>query len=214
MTFKDFFSLKRNRFFWLNIIGMVIFITAAIQTTLWWMDVYTRHGEAHVVPNVKSQTLIQAQDLLRRAKIKGVVVDSSYVKGTPAGIILEQTPAAGMKVKEGRTIYLTINTSEAPLVKIPDIIDNSSARQAEAKLKAMGFKLTEPELVPGESDWIYGIKYRGKSLRAGDKVPHEALLTLCIGNAQMRELQGTDSLGIQTDTTTEQPAAEIDDSWF
>ena len=48
-------------------------------------------------------------------------------------------------MKEGRTIYLTVTTSKVPLVKLPDLIDNSSLRQAEAKLKAMGFKLTEPE---------------------------------------------------------------------
>ena len=61
-------------------------------------------------------------------------------------------------------------------------MDNSSLRQAEAKLRALGFKITEPEYISGEKDWVYSIKYRGRDLKAGEKVPHEAVLTLTVGN--------------------------------
>ena len=152
--------------------------------TLLWLDSYTHHGEAYMVPNVKNKTLNEAQQALSNQKLKGLVIDSSYVKGVPDGMVLDQNPAGGARVKEGRTIYLTVTTSKVPLVKLPDLIDNSSLRQAEAKLKAMGFKLTEPEYVSGEQDWIYGIKYRGRNLVSGDKVPHEAMLTLCVGNTR------------------------------
>ena len=132
----------------------------------------------------------------------------------PSGIILTQTPAAGSRVKEGRTVYLTITTNDVPLVKIPDLIDNSSLRQAEAKLKAIGFKLTEPEYVSGEQDWVYGIKYRGRSLRAGDKVPYEALLTLSVGNTAIRDSLSTDSLNLDIDLGTSDDEPQVDDSWF
>ena len=117
--------------------------------------------------------------------------------------------------REGRTIYLTVTTSKVPLVKLPDLIDNSSLRQAEAKLKAMGFKLTEPEYVSGEQDWIYGIKYRGRSLASGDKVPHEAMLTLCVGNTAIRDSLAIDSTLINMDMNSSADSeAEVDDSWF
>lgn len=38
----------------------------------------------------------------------------------------------------------------APKVSVPDIMDNSSLRQAEAKLRALGFRVTEPEYISGE----------------------------------------------------------------
>ena len=130
-------------------------------------------------------------------------------------MVLEQNPAGGARVKEGRTIYLTVTTSKVPLVKLPDLIDNSSLRQAEAKLKAMGFKLTEPEYVSGEQDWIYGIKYRGRSLVSGDKVPHEAMLTLCVGNTAIRDSLAMDSTLINMDMNSSADSeAEVDDSWF
>lgn len=45
VTFKEFFSFKNNRFFWLNLIAMVVVIVAAPLGTLQWLDNYTRHGK-------------------------------------------------------------------------------------------------------------------------------------------------------------------------
>lgn len=215
ITLKEFFSFKQNRFFWLNLIAMIVVVIGACWGTLLWLDHYTHHGEAYVVPNVKNKTLGEAQLALHNQKLEGLVVDSSYVKGLPDGMILDQNPAGGARVKEGRTIYLTITTSKVPLVKLPDLIDNSSLRQAEAKLKAMGFRLTEPEYVSGEQDWIYGIKYRGRSLMSGDKVPHEAMLTLCVGNTAIRDSLAMDSTQVMiSEGASENSEAEVDDSWF
>lgn len=213
--FKDFFSFQKNRFFWINIIGMIIVVVAATWGTLAWLDSYTRHGEAHIVPDVKNKNVKEAMEILSTGTMKSVVTDSNYVKGLPAGMVLEQTPAAGARVKEGRTVYLTITTTAVPLIQLPDIIDNSSIRQAEAKLKSIGFKLTEPELVPGEQDWVYGVKYRGHELKSGDKVPNEALLTLCVGDTHLRDSLAMDSTYININAIPQNDEeAEVDDSWF
>ena len=215
ITLKEFFSFKQNRFFWLNLIAMIVVVIGACWGILLWLDHYTHHGEAYVVPNVKNKSLGEAQLALHNQKLEGLVVDSSYVKGLPDGMVLDQNPAEGARVKEGRTIYLTVTTSKVPLVKLPDLVDNSSLRQAEAKLKAMGFRLTEPEYVSGEQDWIYGIKYRGRSLMSGDKVPHEAMLTLCVGNTAIRDSLAMDSTQILiSEGVPENSEAEVDDSWF
>lgn len=213
VTFKEFFSFKSNRFFWLNLIAMVVVLVGAVYGTLVGLDVYTHHGESYVVPDVKNKQWAQAEILLRDKRMQGVIIDSTYVKGLPAGIIIDQTPAGGSRVKEGRTVYLTVNTSQVPMVKIPDIIDNSSARQAAAKLKAMGFRLTDPEFVPGEQDWVYGIKYVGRQLYSGEQVPREALLTLCVGDTHVRDSLNMDSLNIQLDLPEEEKP-KVDDSWF
>lgn len=213
--FKDFFSFQKNKFFWINIIGMVVVIIAVTWGTLAWLDSYTRHGEAHIVPDVKNKNIEEAVRILNEGTMESVVIDSNYVKGVPAGMVLEQTPAAGARVKEGRTVYLIITTTSVPLIQLPDIIDNSSIRQAEAKLKSIGFKLTEPELVPGEQDWVYGIKYRGRELKSGDKVPNEALLTLCVGDTHLRDSLAMDSTMIEINPMPQnEEKPEVDDSWF
>ena len=215
VSLKDFFSFKNNRFFWGNLIAMVVVLLVACYGTLYWLDTYTHHGESYIVPDVTNKTVAEAQQLLATQLINGAIIDSTYIKGARAGIILDQTPAAGSRVKEGRTVYLTITTNSVPLIDLPDLIDNSSLRQAAAKLKSIGFKLTEPELLPGEQDWVYGIKYKGKDLMSGDKIPHEALLTLCVGSTHLRDSLAMDSTMINLNTTDSLNAEpKVDQSWF
>lgn len=214
VTFKEFFSFKRNRFFWINLIAMVVVVVGAGVGTLCWLDSYTHHGEAYTVPLVKNKSIGEARRMLAAQRMQGVVIDSSYVKDAPAGMVLEQTPAGGSHVKEGRTVYLTVSTNDVPLVKVPDLIENSSWRQAAARLKAMGFRLTEPEYVAGEQDWVYGIKYRGRDLQSGDKVPYEALLTLCVGSTGVRDSLAVDSLQIENNAEPGSDDPKVDDSWF
>ena len=49
ISFKDFFSFKKNRFFWLNLAGMVIVVIIVCWGTLFWLDRYTHHGESYLV---------------------------------------------------------------------------------------------------------------------------------------------------------------------
>ena len=212
ISLKDFFSFKKNRAFWLNLIAMPIVVLAIIFGVLHWLDDYTHHGQSIIVPNVKGLPFKQAEAEFNKKNLKAVVVDSNFVKGMPAGAVLEQKPSSGAKVKTGRTIYLTINTAEMPRVAIPDIIDNSSYRQAEARLRALGFKLTAPEIISGEKDWVYAVKYMEKELTNGEKIPRESVLTLIIGNDEIKaDSLNTDSLIIGTPKGTN---PVIDESWF
>ena len=85
VTFKDFFSFKNNRFFWVNIIAMVVVVVVAIFSTLEWLDSYTRHGEAIDVPNVKNINIDEAEVMLSNRDLSVVVIDSVYKKNLPAG---------------------------------------------------------------------------------------------------------------------------------
>ena len=119
-------------------------------------------------------------------------------------------------MKEGRTIYLTINTLSIPLRAVPDVADNSSLRQAQAKVLAAGFKLTEIQLMNGEKDWVYGIKYQGRSLNAGDKVPLGAALTLMVGNGENEPLESDSMENVEgaDEPVSSESSSSQDDSWF
>lgn len=216
MTIKEFFSFKTNKYFWINITAMILLVVLMLFGVLKWLDVYTRHGEAVVVPNVEGMTVDEATKMFRSHRLECVVSDSTYVKNKPAGIVLDANPVAGQKVKEGRIIYLTINTLSIPLRTVPDVADNSSLRQAQAKVLGAGFKLNEVEEIIGEKDWVYGVKYQGRVLETGDKVPLGAALTLMVGNGG-DEVLNEDSTMMEVDEEnpipTEAPTTE-DDSWF
>ena len=216
MTIKEFFSFKTNKFFWLNIIAMIVVVIVMVFGVLKWLDIHTHHGETVMVPDVKGMTVEEATKMFRNHGLVCVISDTKYVKDEAAGIILDLKPGVGEKVKEGRTVYLTINTLDIPLRVIPDVADNSSLRQAEAKLQSAGFKLTEIQLIHGEKDWVYGVKYQGRQLTAGEKIPMGASLTLMVGDGA-GDMTEEDS--IDTDADTEKPVASEtspvqDDSWF
>ncbi len=106
MTIKEFFSFKTNKYFWVNILVMIVAVVLIVFGVMKWLDVYTRHGEAVVVPDVKGMTVDEASKMFRNHGLVCVVSDSNYVKNMAAGIVLDVNPGIGQKVKEGRTIYL------------------------------------------------------------------------------------------------------------
>lgn len=106
------------------------------------------------------------------------------MKNLPPDCVLEQSPAPGEKVKSGHVIYVTINSAHSPVITIPDVIDNSSLREAMAKLTAMGFKLGSPQYISGEEDWVYGILVKGRHVVAGDKVSIDDVLIIQVGNGR------------------------------
>lgn len=216
MTIKEFFSFKTNKFFWLNIIAMIAVVVVVVFGVLKWMDAYTRHGETVVVPDVTGMTMEEATKAFQKNGLVCVISDTRYVKDKAAGIVLDLKPGVGEKVKEGRTVYLTVNTLDVPLRAVPDVADNSSLRQAQAKLLNAGFQLSEIQLMHGEKDWVYGVKYDGRQLEVGEMVPLGATLTLMVGNGAGDSLE-IDSMLINTETG-EPVASEAvntqDDSWF
>jgi len=218
MTIKEFFSFKENKYLWWNVIAMIVLTGLLIFLVLQGIDVYTQHGKSVLVPNLKGMNEEEAQMMLENRGLNCIVVDSGYDKNKPSGCILEQNPSDGQHVKKGRTIYLTINSLTMPMQTIPDVADNSSVRQATAKLISAGFQLTANESIPGQLDWVYGIKYNGRQLMLGEKVPTGATLTLVVGNGA-KEVTEEDSISVEdnsnSETTTEpekEPASG--DSWF
>ena len=145
------------------------------------LDYYTHHGEGIVVPDLKGMGYDKACRLLAERGLDIVVSDSGYSKLLPANSVLAQTPAFGQKVKQGRIVYVTINSPHSPTFAVPDIVDNSSVREAEARLQAMGFRLTAPLLIDGEKDWVYGILCRGRRISNGDRITMDYPLTLMVG---------------------------------
>jgi len=149
------------------------------------LDLYTHHGEEVIVPDVKGMMPSEADKILRDRGLLAKVVSTSYQKEMRSGCILDITPEQGEKVKKGRIIFLTINSINAPLQEVPDVTENSSAREAEAQLLTAGFHLTPNTLVNGELDWVYGVLYNGRHILTGEKIPVGSMLTLQIGNGNV-----------------------------
>lgn len=165
-----------------------------LTITMHWIEKYTMHGQSIQVPDVCGMYEEEAGLAFSSNGLQYEISDVRYDESLDAGQIIEQNPKAGANVKQGRTVYLTVNSGNQPMKAIPDLAGNSSLRAAKAQLSAAGFRLTEPELIEGDLDWVYGIKYLGSEVSAGTLVPEGSTLTIISGNGnEVIELEAADS---------------------
>jgi beta-lactam-binding protein with PASTA domain len=192
MKSSEFVKKIKSRYVWGNLLamfGVVVLLCVGIKFGL---DIYTHHGEEIEVPNIMHKSFADAQAIMDDAGLEIVVSDTGYVRSLPPDCILEQSPEPGSKVKSGHIIYVTVNSAHTPTLTIPDVIDNSSLREAMAKLTAMGFKLAQPQYISGEKDWVYGITCRGRHVVAGDRVAIDDPLVILVGNGKVDEADSID----------------------
>ena len=120
MKSSEFIGKFKSRYLWLNILGMIAVVLICIFGLKYGLSIYTHHGEAITVPHLKFKSYQEAEAQLKRLGLELQVVDTGYIKTLPADCILEQIPKGGERVKSGRIIYLTINSSKSPTITLPD----------------------------------------------------------------------------------------------
>ena len=184
MKTKEFFGKFCSKFLFWNLLAMALVVILLVVGVNYGLDWYTHHGESIRVPNIEGMRITKAREMMEECGLEIVVTDSGYNKRLPADSVLTQSPGAGLTVKSGHTIYVTINSSNSPSVAIPDVVDNCSYREAEAKLISLGFKVLPPQYVTGEKDWVYGVSCNGRKVSTGERISIEQPLTLLVGSGQ------------------------------
>ena len=179
----------------LNCLGMILVVLLFFFGTLAFIDFYTLHGEEVEVPKITGVSEQIAYSKLKALGLKAEVRDTGYVHKAAPFEVLEQSIKPGTKIKPGRTIYLTINSNGSKRIELPDLADNCSRREAEDKLKTLGFKLGATEFIIGDPDWVYEVKVNGKTVKAGTRISVDLPITLVVGKGGLEdEYNGNDSL--------------------
>lgn len=203
MDVKKFFGKFFSWYIVGNLIAMCVVVILIVVGVKYGLDKYTRHGEEISVPKLTGTAYTTARHLVEQAGLEIQVSDSGYNRHLPANTVLAQNPSVASKVKQGHVIYVTVNSPSSPTFALPDIIDNSSVREATAKLAAMGFRVLDPKLIEGERDWVYGVTCRGRHLKSGDRVSIEDPLVLVIGSGRYGE-DGFDSFGDESEVVVDE----------
>jgi len=186
-----FLAKKIVRFFYSKTFFLHIFIMLVIFSALSFLvvkslDAYTNHDQKISVPNLSKKSVSEARAILEKLNLRAKVIDSSiYKPNYPKKSVIGQNPTAGNFVKEDRMIYLNINAWGYRNIEIPRFYGKTK-RKAISELMARGFVINpDDEFV---SDIAYnivrGIKYKGNSINAGDKLPKTSELTLVLGNGK------------------------------
>ena len=179
----------------LNCLGMVLVVVLFFFGALAFIDFYTLHGEEVEVPKITGVSEQIAYSKLKALGLKAEVRDTGYVHKAAPVEVLEHSIKPGTKIKPGRTIYLTIKSNGSKRIELPDLADNCSRREAEDKLKTLGFKLGATEFIIGDPDWVYEVKVNGKTVKAGTRISVDLPITLVVGKGGLEdEYNGNDSL--------------------
>lgn len=195
MTLSNFCKKLFSRIVVFNCLGVIVVGALLVLTSTFLLQCYTDHGETVTVPNIRGQKFDVAQKKLEALGLRCEVVDTGYVDTYVGDVVLEQAIAPGEEVKPGRIIQLTINASSARAIALPAVANNSSYREAKAKLNALGFKNLRVELTPGDRDWVYELRADGKTVQAGTRISVTTLITIVIGDGSTEdEFNGNDSL--------------------
>jgi len=164
-----------------NLLLIVAVGVLLVVIGMWGLDVWTAHGQVRIVPNVRAMSVMEARSVINGCDMKVEVVDSVYDSEVARGAVVEQVPPAGNRVKPGRTVFLTINAYSPRQVTLPELV-GTSVRQARASLQSMGFKDIREVRVPSDyKDLVISVKSMGVVLRAGTKLPLNAIIVIEVG---------------------------------
>jgi eukaryotic-like serine/threonine-protein kinase len=175
------FSFITKRSFLFNFILALILALAAVFIFFQLLDQITHHGDYIKVIDVKGKTYAEAKKLLEAQGFDVVVQDSAYDATIPILSVIKQSPDVNEMVKINRTIYLSINRSQPPMVKIPNFV-GQTFRSVKMQLTSLGLVLGDTTYKP---DFAVGSileqSINGNTLLPGTSVPMGTEISLVIG---------------------------------
>lgn len=166
-------------------LGIIILTyLVVVSFVIFYLDSYTNHGQKIKVPNLIGKNINTIKTLLEENDLEYEVIESKYDPKKPEGTIIEQDPIATYKsdvyVKEGRIIRLRIS-KKTDLVEMPSLI-NKSERFALQVLKNRGLKYKIEYKTSSEADGaVLQQKYKGKTIKEGEKIQIGSVVLLIIG---------------------------------
>ena len=183
---SKFLSYLKTKSFRNNLLAAIFTVLAILFIAFYSLRYYTKHGQGLSVPQLKGMQITQAVDKLESLGLR-YEVDSVYIMDQPPGMVIDQDPDAYTFVKDNRTIYLTINTSQAPNVKFPDI-EFKSLREAQSVLEGFGLKVGDTTYKADVSrDVVLEASYGGRVIKAGEILPKASRIDLVLGNGRGNE---------------------------
>lgn len=185
-TMRNFLNFLKSKTFLIQLGLAVLALIIIVFLVLRWLNSTTNHGEFVEVPDFSKMSVSEMRDAVEDAGLRYEVLDSAnYNPDYPRFSIIEQDPPAGNKVKENRKIYFTVNPSGYKKVTIPNIIQVTQ-RNAASMLRAVGLDVQRVTFVDElGKNMVYQIKYKGKYVKPGDKLPKTSKIELVCGNGNI-----------------------------
>ncbi|WP_185860624.1 PASTA domain-containing protein [Blattabacterium cuenoti] len=176
MNYSKYFVI-----FIINFLSSIFILYKITQLALKWVDVYTKHGSYVVVPNLRGFPLSKSISILKKIGLKYDIDTSHYDPNFKINQIISFSPEAGDHVKEGRHIYIQVNSKSSQSV-LPNII-NKDKQMVIKLLHANHISVKEIRYINNmKKNIVLKVLYGKKSIPFGYRFPpNPDGITLIIG---------------------------------
>ncbi len=126
---------------------IVILVVVGAVAAHFGLVLFTRHNARVTVPQFKGLILHEAKYTAEHEELRIIINDSLYAPMYEGGMVLDQLPHAGVEVKPGRAVYVTINAYGQKRVQVP-YVAGRSLRQAKNMLDVASLQIEELVYTP------------------------------------------------------------------
>jgi hypothetical protein len=176
------FKFITHKPLWINIVvGIMLLIVLVLGffASLGWI---TGHNKYEKVPDIIGQNIYAAKTALEAKGFRVVVTDSVFTTEAPGLTVTKQIPEGDATVKNGRTIFLSINRAVPPLIDMPSLV-GYSYKSAELYLQSMGLKMGDTSYrADFARNAVLEQLYNKQVIRPGTKVPLGSTIDFILGS--------------------------------
>ncbi|MFT4678166.1 MAG: beta-lactam-binding protein with PASTA domain [Flavobacteriales bacterium] len=164
-----------------NLILAIFFVLIAVFSTWFGLKWYTGHDDFVLVPDVLELSIDDADVKFAESDLQYLIIDSVWSVQGIGGTILRQEPEAEVKVKAGRSVYLTVHRYAPEAVKL-NIQEGLNFKIAMIKLHNKGIAIDtvfQPNVLL--HDRVIKVTQNGKRLAEDALVKPGDKVTLVVG---------------------------------
>lgn len=166
----------------INLLVAIVLTVLLVLVFFGSLDYLTRHGEYQKVPPITGKNVDAARKMLEDKGFEVEIQDSLYIDTIAKLAVIKQSPGADATVKVNRTIYLTINRAQPPLVEMPNLV-GFSIRNAQMYLENLGLHLGDTSFRPDiAKNAVLEQIYNKHPVKAGTKIFMGSTIDFVLGN--------------------------------
>lgn len=174
---KGFFSNWIVR----NLLAAAAVLAGLLLVVAIGLNLVTRHNKTVTAPDFTNMTVAEAREAAAAGQVSVKVTDSVFISRLPGGVVFRQSPKAGATVKEGRSIFLTINSFVPRKVVMPNLIGYSLI-EARSELSNRGLSVGRLVYVRDmATNRVLEQHFRGREVKPGDLVVSGSAIDLTLG---------------------------------
>jgi beta-lactam-binding protein with PASTA domain len=171
----------KSKVFLFNVGGAILFFIVAIILLNVILKIYSRHGDSVTVPTVIGMQTDEAIALIEDNGFEYVILDTVFDDKHDKGAVVEQNPKPESLVKDGRKIYLIVNSMQDEMISMPQFV-GMSMKMVNSMAETYGLTIGSLRYVPDIAvNVVIRQIYNGDEIEPGDKIKKGSVIDLVLG---------------------------------